>query len=154
MANFTNNTTQLQNILAKVNELPDAGGGEDISAETAEYTAQLDELESTIDSLPDAGSGGGVELKTCRFTAPSDVYIQAATIFDGEKITVAGALYGPTVGDIDNILNGSFVWAAGIGIPTSFICHGCTEILSSGNTIYVKVDDDASEISIEKTAEM
>lgn len=36
-----------------------AGGGEDISAETAEYTAQLDELEETIDSLPDAGSGGG-----------------------------------------------------------------------------------------------
>lgn len=27
MANFTNNTTQLQNLLAKVNALPNAGGG-------------------------------------------------------------------------------------------------------------------------------
>lgn len=43
-----------------------AGGGEDVSAETTEYTAQLDELEEVIDSLPDAGSGsGGGSVETC-----------------------------------------------------------------------------------------
>lgn len=40
-----------------------AATGEDVSAETAEYTAQLDELEETIDSLPDAGSGGGASVE-------------------------------------------------------------------------------------------
>lgn len=35
-----------------------ANSGEDISAETAEYTAQLDELETVIDSLPAAGGIG------------------------------------------------------------------------------------------------
>lgn len=37
-------------------------GGEDISAETAEYTAQLDELEATIDGLPSGGGGGSMEM--------------------------------------------------------------------------------------------
>lgn len=41
-------------------------GGEDISAETAEYTEQLDELEDVIDGLPNAGGGGSVE--TCTVT--------------------------------------------------------------------------------------
>jgi hypothetical protein len=41
-------------------------GGEDISAETAEYTEQLDELEDVIDGLPNAGGGGSVE--TCTLT--------------------------------------------------------------------------------------
>lgn len=41
-------------------------GGEDVSAETAEYTSQLNTLETVIDSLPDAGSGGGSsDLETC-----------------------------------------------------------------------------------------
>lgn len=43
-----------------------AGGGEDVSAETAEYTDLLDDLESTINALPDGGSDGSVE--TCTVT--------------------------------------------------------------------------------------
>lgn len=47
-------------------------GGEDVSAETTEYTAQLDELESTINSLPDAGSGsGGGEIQYEIVTIPA-----------------------------------------------------------------------------------
>lgn len=60
---LSDNKVKIQALLNGINALPEAGGGEDISAETAEYTAQLDELESTIDSLPDAGSGGGSESK-------------------------------------------------------------------------------------------
>ena len=40
-------------------------GGEDISAETAEYTELLTDLETAIDALPDAGSGGGAAVETC-----------------------------------------------------------------------------------------
>lgn len=42
-------------------------GGEDVSAETAEYTSLLTDLETAIDALPDAGSGGGSggSVETC-----------------------------------------------------------------------------------------
>lgn len=60
-----NNTTTIDELITMANNLPDAGGGEDISTETAEYTAQLDELEATIDGLP---SGGGGAVETCTVT--------------------------------------------------------------------------------------
>lgn len=44
-------------------------GGEDVSAETAEYTSLLTDLETAIDALPDAGSGGsGGSVETCTVT--------------------------------------------------------------------------------------
>lgn len=43
-------------------------GGEDVSAETAEYTSLLTDLETAIDALPDAGSGGGSAVETCTVT--------------------------------------------------------------------------------------
>lgn len=52
-----------------------AGGGEDISAETAEYATQLNALESAIDNLPDAGSGGiEYEIVTIPAGATSATY--------------------------------------------------------------------------------
>lgn len=61
-------------------------GGEDVSAETAEYTELLTDLETAIDALPDAGSGGGSgSVETCtvevRSTAfPAEVcYVDAET---------------------------------------------------------------------------
>ena len=45
-------------------------GGEDVSAETAEYTSLLTDLETTIDALPDAGGGGNVE--TCTMFTGAD----------------------------------------------------------------------------------
>lgn len=45
-------------------------GGEDVSAETAEYTSLLTDLEAAVDALPDAGSGGsgGGSVETCTVT--------------------------------------------------------------------------------------
>lgn len=47
-------------------------GGEDVSAETAEYTSLLTDLETAIDALPDAGSGGESgndgSVETCTIT--------------------------------------------------------------------------------------
>lgn len=42
-------------------------GGEDVSAETAEYTELLTDLETAIDALPEAGGGGGGggSVETC-----------------------------------------------------------------------------------------
>ena len=59
MSQLTSNTTTIDELITIANNLPDAGsGGEDISAETAEYTSLLTDLETAIDSLPDAESGG------------------------------------------------------------------------------------------------
>lgn len=43
-------------------------GGEDVSAETAQYTSLLTDLETAIDALPEAGSGGGTSVETCSVT--------------------------------------------------------------------------------------
>lgn len=59
-------------------------GGEDVSAETAEYTSLLTDLETTIDALPDAGSGGGsvgtctVELKSTAGMGPEPAKLGTA----------------------------------------------------------------------------
>jgi len=47
-------------------------GGEDVSAETAEYTELLTDLETAIDALPDAGSGGG-SVETCTVEISNDL---------------------------------------------------------------------------------
>lgn len=49
--------TKLDGMAALIDGIE--AGGEDVSAETAEYTSLLTDLETAIDSLPDAGSGGG-----------------------------------------------------------------------------------------------
>ena len=41
------------------------GGGEDVTAETNQYTSLLDELETAVNALPDAGSGSDGELTAC-----------------------------------------------------------------------------------------
>ena len=53
-------------------------GGEDVSAETAEYTELLTDLEAAVDALPDAGSGGGASIGTCTVsvTNQSGTYMQ------------------------------------------------------------------------------
>ena len=70
MSQLTNNTTTIDELITMANNLPNAGsgGGEDVSAETAEYTELLTDLETAIDALPDAGSGGGGSVETCNLT--------------------------------------------------------------------------------------
>lgn len=55
--------TKLDGMAALIDGI--GAGGEDVSAETAEYTSLLTDLETAIDALPDAGSGGGGAVETC-----------------------------------------------------------------------------------------
>lgn len=73
MSQLQTNTATIDELISIANSLPDAGsGGEDVSAETAEYTSLLTDLETAIDSLPDAGSGGsGGSVETCTVTFTS-----------------------------------------------------------------------------------
>jgi hypothetical protein len=77
-------------------------GGEDVSAETAEYTSLLNNLETAIDALPDAGSGGGsggsVEMCTvrgsdiegiCYYSDGTQVVEDGTSLYCGDTISVA-----------------------------------------------------------------
>ena len=57
--------TKLDGMAALIDGIE--AGGEDVSAETAEYTSLLTDLEAAVDALPDAGSGGGSggSVETC-----------------------------------------------------------------------------------------
>lgn len=66
--------TKLDGMAALIEGIEQGGGGEDVSAETAEYTELLTDLETTIDALPDAGSGGGSggSVETCTVNVSRD----------------------------------------------------------------------------------
>ena len=54
MANFTDNTTQLQNLLAKVNALPEAGSGGG-SVETCTVTISMDSNPGSLLGINESG---------------------------------------------------------------------------------------------------
>lgn len=59
--------TKLDGMAALIDGIE--AGGEDVSAETAEYTSLLTDLETAIDALPEAGGGGGGgNVETCTVT--------------------------------------------------------------------------------------
>lgn len=90
MSQLTTNTTTIDELITLANNLPDAGGGgEDVSAETAEYTELLDDLETAIDALPEAG--GSVETCTVRLeflAGQQGAWEYAATVAGPDGISV------------------------------------------------------------------
>lgn len=97
MSQLTTNTTTIDELITIANNLPDAGsGGEDVSAETAEYTELLTDLETAIDALPDAGSGGGsggasVDICTVTFQRAIPTYVYYTALQDGEIVPITSS---------------------------------------------------------------
>ena len=79
MANFTNNTTQLQNLLEKVNALPEAGsgggssGGGDAGMCTVEFLANAPAPSSTVHYLNSEG-------EECLLDITSQMWMMGFTI--------------------------------------------------------------------------
>lgn len=92
-------------------------GGEDISAETAEYTELLTDLETAVDALPDAGSGGG--------TLDTGTLVGVSTMADDDD-DGSGYIYYYDLEDIPNISSKKLV----------VLCYGktYTVVLSRINT--------------------
>lgn len=127
MANFTNNTTQLQNLLAKVNALPEAGSG---------------------------GGASGGSVDTCTVTIITELKAMSGVIPNGiiPIIDDAGELNYINIDDVDsstdridaansvttytieNVSNPSF-----LSLNDSQWCDGTTEL--SGAVQLVLFDD-------------
>ena len=111
--------------------------GENVSAETAEYTEQLDELESTINSLPDAGNGKKTVTITVEATTPSvinyfDEFGTLRSIGSGTFTIEAlgGALINPPYAYV-NVTQGSAVYENASIMRTLVVCK------EDGTTIQV-----------------
>lgn len=102
-----------------------AASGEDVTAETDEYTELLTDLEAAVDSLPDAGSGGTPETCTVTFeirdsyanpsvyatTTAGNIYVQESATIDVLKnsmvvLYIMLPKYSPTVSGGLNIIAG------------------------------------------------
>lgn len=64
---FRTNNAELQNILTKVNELPDASGGENLDDEITEQDTLIAQLSSILDSKAAGGGGASVQTATVNY---------------------------------------------------------------------------------------
>lgn len=142
--------TKLDGMAALIDGIE--AGGEDVSAETAEYTSLLTDLETAIDALPDAGSGGGTSIETCTITV--DCYY-----FGGSTSTGTNFAYSATVlnssGDVDavgeasiskgcpftieNVVKGSVIFLQIGGLIGSVSSEKCELISKSSGRAMIKV---------------
>jgi hypothetical protein len=76
MSNLNNNTTQLEALLAKVNELPEAGGG----ADTSDATATSDEIFAGETAYGAEGKITGTFTIQNELTEQNDLISQIATL--------------------------------------------------------------------------
>lgn len=123
--------TKLDGMAALIDGIE--AGGEDVSAETAEYTELLTDLETAIDALPEAGGGGGgsggsVETCSVQIRPTSGVFNTLAYTTVDEN----GKLYGVYTG---------FVSPAG----TTIVC-ACGTILTVASPVGATISVENSDI--------
>jgi hypothetical protein len=142
--------TKLDGMAALIDGIEQGGGGEDVSAETAEYTELLTDLETAIDALPDAGSGGG-SGGTCTVkmftTFQGDFAVFRPIYIDGVSNSVSRSDQGFDGNDgsgeiiLTDVACNSLVIIniAGYDSGANIICDGCEYAYESQNAECVAV---------------
>lgn len=137
--------TKLDGMAALIDGIE--AGGEDVSAETAEYTELLTDLETAIDALPDAGSGGGSGSGgTCTVkmftTSPESFLIHQPCYIDGasnsliisDQAIFGGEVYSEMI--LTDVACNSLIvvncLSGGMDYGPSLICNGC-ELAAKSN---------------------
>lgn len=100
--------------------------GEDVTAETTEYTELLTDLEAAVDALPEAGGGESVETCTVvintTISRTLNLFLMCATCYkDGVITPVYVSSYTSLPHTIENVICGTTVYAGISGsasIPT------------------------------------
>lgn len=112
--------------------------GEDVTAETTEYTDLLTDLEAAVDALPDAGSGGA-SVETCSvriYNTDGTINLQGGVFYsaveNGEIVKkVGGAYTAPYDFTLENVPCNSYLysgikstgypWYSGTNADTGFV---------------------------------
>jgi hypothetical protein len=142
--------TKLDGMAALIDGIEQGGGGEDVSAETAEYTSLLTDLETAIDALPDAGSGGGGgAVETCTVSAPSGLNIRGVHFSDGTNI-IKNDITLSSINSAINVAKNSFVFVMYTSSSYATACEVTGEaeiIIRTGTNILVGVNGDCSIVT-------
>lgn len=163
MSQLTTNTATIDELITMATNLPDAGsGGEDVSAETTEYTSLLTDLEAAVDALPDAGSGGGGTVETCSVRISTQgtgnvgyiLYVginengQKELLLHGED-----SFEAPFDTTINNVVRGTFVIFGTVILNYDSIVCNCTgaeyAAYSDNEDLHVIWIHDEAEATIE-----
>lgn len=141
MSNLNNNTAQLEALLAKVNALPEAGGGTD----TSDATAAADEIFAGETAYGAEGKITGTFTIENELTEQNDLISQIATLV-ATKATPSGGLNTDdataTAGDI---LSGKTAYAKGEKITGTIATKTSSNLTASGATVTVPAGYYASQ---------
>ena len=148
------NNNELDALIARVNaakntaaSLPEAGsGGEDVTAETNEYTTLNAELEEVINSLPEADSGDSSgSIKTCAVTIKAmgvlcDPIVHYVTIED-EKPSITSAYGSGTASEgvsvvMQNVMCESMIYIEENSwmLPNGFNIEGTAKVYENSSS--------------------
>lgn len=125
--------TKLDGMAALIDGIE--AGGEDVSAETAEYTSLLTDLETAIDALPDAESGGGGSVEPCTVTVTN----RNASVWSIAYVSESGAMYdatgiSPVTTKEFTVIKNSVLAIACTNFLPNIVCDGSIAYLGDGAT--------------------
>lgn len=133
MSNLNNNTTQLELLLQKVNELPEAGGGTD----TSDATVTSDEIFAGETAYGAEGKITGTFTIQNELTEQNDLISQIATLVATKANPQGGTDTSDATATAGDILSGKTAYAKGSKVTGTIATKTSSNLTASGATVTV-----------------